>query len=236
EKRGDFFVLTLTGDSDEHRLSPAAIADVLSSLREAKSQATRGSVLITTSQGRFFSNGLDLGWARSAGSRSEAAERLNHMVDSFRPIVAELIYLPMPTVAVVQGHAAAAGFVLALCHDYVLMRSDRGVLYMSEVDLGIPLPDYFTVLFRAKIGSVSARRDALLRGTKIRGADAARLGIVDGVKGSEEELKDAGILLAEQLAARKWDGEIYKVIRQSLYPELCGVLGLGVSKPVLSKL
>ncbi|CAI0374970.1 unnamed protein product, partial [Linum tenue] len=227
EKRGDFFVLTLTGD--EHRLSPAAIADVLSSLREAKSQATRGSVLITTSQGRFFSNGLDLGWARSAGSRSEAAERLNHMVDS-------LISLPMPTVAVVQGHAAAAGFVLALCHDYVFMRSDRGVLYMSEVDLGIPLPDYFTVLFRAKIGSVSARRDALLRGTKIRGADAARLGIVDGVKGSEEELKDAGIRLAEQLAARKWDGEIYKVIRQSLYPELCGVLGLGVSKPVLSKL
>ncbi|CAI0402414.1 unnamed protein product, partial [Linum tenue] len=229
EKRGYFFVLTLTGDSDEHRLSPAAIADVLSSLREAKSQATRGSVLITTSQGRFFSNGLDLGWARSAGSRSEAAERLNHMVDS-------LISLPMPTVAVVQGHAAAAGFVLALCHNYVLMRSDRGVLYMSEVDLGIPLPDYFTVLFRAKIGSVSARRDALLRGTKIRGADAARLGIVDGVKGSEEELEDAGIRLAEQLAARKWDGEIYKVIRQSLYPELCGVLGLGVSKPVLSKL
>ncbi|CAL1371350.1 unnamed protein product [Linum trigynum] len=64
----------------------------------------------------------------------------------------------MPTVAVIQGHAAAAGFTLALSHDYVFVRSDRGVLYMSEVDLGLPFPDYFSVLFRAKFGSVAARK------------------------------------------------------------------------------
>ncbi|CAN1180980.1 Enoyl-CoA delta isomerase 2, peroxisomal [Linum perenne] len=237
EKRGDFFILTFTGDgSDEHRLSPELIASLLSALREVKSQATRGSVLITTSQGKFFSNGFDLAWARSAGSRSKAAERLHHMVESFRPIVAELISLPMPTVAVVQGHAAAAGFALALSHDYVFMRSDKGVLYMSEVDLGLPFPDYFAVLFRAKLGSVAARRDVLLGGKKVRGEEAVRLEIVDGAHDSEEKLKDAGMRVAEQLAGRRWEGEVYKEIRKSLYPELCGILGLVVVNPVLSKL
>ena len=42
--------------------------------------------------------------------------------------------------------AAAAGLILALGHDYV------GFLYMSEVDLAITLPDYFSVLVRSKIG------------------------------------------------------------------------------------
>ncbi|CAN1180430.1 Enoyl-CoA delta isomerase 3 [Linum perenne] len=106
------------------------------------------------------------------------------MVESFRPIVAEMISLLMPTVAVVQGHAAAAGFALALSHDYVFMRSDKGVLYMSEVDLGLPFPDYFAMLFRAKLGSVAARRDVLLGGKKVRGEEAVRLEIVDGAQDS----------------------------------------------------
>ncbi|CAN0887303.1 Enoyl-CoA delta isomerase 3 [Linum grandiflorum] len=229
EKRGDIFLLTLTGENDDHRLSPSLIASLLSSLRQAKSQATRGSVLVTTSQGKFFSNGFDLAWAR-------AAESTTKMVESFRPIVAELISLPMPTIAVVQGHAAASGFALALSHDYVLMRSDKGVLYMSEVDIGIPLPDYFSVLFRARIGSVGARRDLLLGGKKVKAAEAMTAGIVDGAHDSEEKLREAGMRLSEELTSRKWDGVVYKEIRKSLYPELCGILGLDVVKPSISKL
>ena len=50
--------------------------------------------------------------------------------------IAALIFLPIPTVA-------AAGLILALGHEYVLM---------SEVDLAITLPDYFSALVRSKIG------------------------------------------------------------------------------------
>ena len=108
------------------------------------------------------------------------------MAQSFRSVIAALISLPIPTVAAVSGHAAAAGLILALGHDYVLMRRDRGFLYMSEVDLAITLPDYFTALVRSKIGgsgsgsgSDSARRDVLLRGMKVKGEEAVRMGIVD---------------------------------------------------------
>ncbi|KAI6694149.1 hypothetical protein NL676_021859 [Syzygium grande] len=168
EKRGDVFYLTLTG-SDEHRLSPTLIASLLSALAEAASQSTRGSVLVTTSAGKFFSNGFDLAWAQSAGSPDEAQRRLHQMVEEFKPVVAALISLPMPTIAAVQGHAAAAGLLLALSHDYVVMRSDRGVLYMSEVDIGLSLPDYFGAVLRAKVGSAAARREVVLRGRKVRG-------------------------------------------------------------------
>lgn len=126
ERRGNLFYLTLSGSDPEHRLSPARIESILSALRQAASQSTRGSALITTSTGKFFSNGFDLAWAQSANSKEEAAQRLGRMVAVFKPVVAALLSLPMPTIAAINGHAAAAGFMLALSHDYILMRSDKG--------------------------------------------------------------------------------------------------------------
>jgi enoyl-CoA hydratase/carnithine racemase len=232
EKRGNLFILTLIGD-DEHRLSPAVIDSILSALSQAKSQAIRGSALVTTAHGRFFSNGFDLAWAQAAGSSSAARDRLHHMVESFRPVVAAFLSLPMPTVAAVSGHAAAAGFLLALSHDYILMRRDRAVLYMSEVDLGLTFPDYFTALMRSRIGSVSARRDILLGGRKLKGDEAVTMGIVESAHDGAESVVEAAVRRGEQLAQRKWNGEVYAEIRKSLYPEVCGVLGL-VAKTVVA--
>ncbi|PON52915.1 Crotonase superfamily [Parasponia andersonii] len=226
EKRGNLFFLTLTGD-DDHRLGPAVIESLLSALSQLKSEATRGSVLITTAQGtKFFSNGFDLAWARSADTKSGAVDRLRQMVDSFKPVVAELISLPMPTIAALPGHAAAGGFLLALSHDYILMRRDRGVLYMSEVDLGLTFPDYFAAAMRLKIGSASARRDVMLRGAKIRGDEAVRLGIAASAHDSADSVLEAAVRLGEQLAQRKWNGEVYAEIRKSMFPGLCAVLGV----------
>ncbi|CAN8318680.1 unnamed protein product [Cochlearia groenlandica] len=67
EKRGDLFILTLTGDN-EHRFNPTTISSILSLLQQAKSQSSRDSVLITTIHDRFFSNGFDLAWAQSSGA------------------------------------------------------------------------------------------------------------------------------------------------------------------------
>ncbi|KAK1592665.1 hypothetical protein Q3G72_028451 [Acer saccharum] len=133
----------------------------------------------------------------------------------------------MPTIAVVNGHAATGGYALAMCHDYVIMRRNRGVLYMSEVDLGLTFPYYFTALFRAKFGSAQAQRDVMLQGAKIKGEEAVRIGIVDfAMHDSEEEVADASLHLGEQLASRKWNGQVYTEIKKSLYPELCSALGL----------
>ncbi|KAF7807019.1 enoyl-CoA delta isomerase 2, peroxisomal-like [Senna tora] len=237
EKRGSLFLLTLTGD-DQHRLNPALIAALLSALSQIRSQATPGSVLITAAHGRFFSNGFDLPWAQAAGSPSEARDRVLRMVESYKPVIAALLSLPMPTVAAVAGHASAAGFVLAISHDYVLMKSGRPVLYMAEVDLGLTLPDYFTATLRSKITSsaaAAALRDVVLSGAKVKAAEAVKMGIVDSAHDSTEGVLEAALHLGEELGGRKWKGEVYGEIRKSLYPEMCGVLGL-THRDIISKL
>ncbi|XP_028762391.1 enoyl-CoA delta isomerase 2, peroxisomal-like [Neltuma alba] len=234
EKRGSLFVLSLTGD-DQHRLNSTLIASLLSTFSQIRSQASPGSVLITTAHGRFFSNGFDLAWAQSAGSPSAARDRLLHMVASFKPVVAALFSLPMPTIAALPGHAAGAGLMLAMSHDYILMRSDKGVLYMPEVDLGMTLPDYFVVGLRSKIRSSAGLRDILLRGLKVKATEGVKMGIVSSAHDSTESVMEASVRLGEELAQRKWNGEVYAELRKSLYPEMCEVLGL-THRPIVSKI
>ncbi|XP_042504136.1 enoyl-CoA delta isomerase 2, peroxisomal-like [Macadamia integrifolia] len=158
------------------------------------------------------------------------------MVNLFQPLVADLISLPMPTIAAVSGHAAAAGFMMALSHDYVLMRRDKGVIYMSELDIGLNFPDYFMALMRSKINSPIARRKVALAAGKVKADEAVKMGMIDSAHDSSEETVEAAVRLAEQLTGRNWDGEVYADIRKSSFPELCEVLGLIYKAKAPSKL
>lgn len=60
--------------------------------------------------------------------------------------------LPMPTIAAVNGHVSATGYLPAIVHDYVFMRKDRGFLYFSELDCGVVLTaTYIRAVLGAKI-------------------------------------------------------------------------------------
>ena len=53
-------------------------------------------------------------------------------------LLARLLEIGVPTVAAIQGHAFAAGAMLALAHDERVMRADRGWSCLPEVDINIP--------------------------------------------------------------------------------------------------
>lgn len=109
------------------------------------------------------------------------------------------------------------------------------MLYMPEVDLGLPLPDYFAALMRSKIRSPAVLRDLVLGGAKITAAEAVKVGIVESAHDSEERTVEAAMRLGEQLAQRRWLGEVYAEIRKSLYPDACKALGL-TQKAIVSKI
>ncbi|KAL6626936.1 hypothetical protein ACP70R_030662 [Stipagrostis hirtigluma subsp. patula] len=209
ERRGRVHLITLTG-AGEHRLSPA----LLSAIRSGVRASAGAGALVIAAEGRFFSNGFDQAWARTAPLHLHAT-----MDGGFRALVADLLALPMPTVAAVTGHAAAAGCALALAHDAIVMRASRGFLYMSEVDAGIKIVDFFAELLREKVPDAVTRRDLLLRGDRMTAAEAVRRGIVDAaVDGGVEDVVAAAVAEAEALAARGWDGEVVAEIRKAAWP------------------
>ncbi|XP_033136581.1 enoyl-CoA delta isomerase 1, peroxisomal isoform X1 [Brassica rapa] len=219
EKRGQLFLLKLTGDG-EHRLNPTLLDSITSAITQIRSDPSSSqSVLITTSDGKFFSNGYDLALADSDPS-------LRPVMDSkLRSLVADLISLPMPTIAAVTGHASAAGFVLAMSHDYVLMRGDRGFLYMSELDIELVIPPWFAAMIRMKIGSPAARRDVMLKAEKVTAERGLEMGIVDSSYGSAAETVEGAVKLGEELVRRGVDGHVYGGMREALLKQVLHTIG-----------
>ncbi|CAI9273536.1 unnamed protein product [Lactuca saligna] len=217
EKRGNIYILTLTGD-DDHRLNPTLLDSISGAVHRVRSETTTPSALITTAHGKYFSNGYDLAWSQSDPDRHIL------MSTKLRLLVRDLISLPMPTIAAVSGHAAAGGFILAQAHDYVLMRKDRGFLYMSEMDIKLVVPDWFVKLLKNKIGSPAAIRDVLLRADKVTAEVAVAKGIIHSAHDSAEETVKAAVRLAEELVMRKWDGHVYGCNRKVVFADVLAAM------------
>ncbi|KAB2598216.1 3-hydroxybutyryl-CoA dehydratase-like protein [Pyrus ussuriensis x Pyrus communis] len=207
ERKGNIFILTLTGPG-EHRLNPTLIDSIRSALNQVRAAVTTTatssspSALITTAHGKFFSNGYDLSWAQSSQS---LPGRRSHLPPD-------------------AHHASAAGFILALSHDYLLMRRDRGFLYMSELDIELLLPRWFLALIESKVGSPAARRDLLLRADKVKADVAVAKGIIYSAHDSAEETVEAAANLGEELVRRKWNGHVYAHIRKDMLSDVLDVI------------
>ena len=103
--------------------------------------------LVTTGSGRFYSNGLDV-----AGLSGVAAARSARFLADFHRTLCRLLAFRRPTVAAINGHAFAAGAMLAVAHDFAVMRSDRGFFCLPEVDMatGQPLTPAMYALLQAR--------------------------------------------------------------------------------------
>lgn len=134
------YVLTL-GD-DENRFSPDWLKQVNAHLDEILSAP---APLVTTSRGKFYSNGLDLDWVMAN------PEQLDDYVAQVQALLARFLVLPVPTLAAVSGHAFGGGAILAMTHDQRIMRTERGYFCFPEVDLKIPFTNGMAALIQAKV-------------------------------------------------------------------------------------
>jgi enoyl-CoA hydratase/carnithine racemase len=158
--------------ADENRFSPGFLDEIDAHLDEIVSAGVQG--LVTTSGGKFYTNGLDLDWLAANGDQTQ------WYVGRVQSMLARVLTLPVPTAAAVVGHAFGAGAMLALAHDFRVMRADRGFFCLPEVDIRIPFTPGMAALIQAKL-TPQAAVASMTTGRRFGGDDAERLGLVDAV-------------------------------------------------------
>ncbi|KAF8403491.1 hypothetical protein HHK36_011595 [Tetracentron sinense] len=213
EKSGRVYILTLTG-KDDHRFNPASIDDIVAALKTIDESPDAGA-LVTTNEGRYFSNGLDLIWIKNNLSSSG----LTIIREKFEGLLCFMMKLGIPTVAAICGHGSAGGFMFALTHDYRFMNDGKEVLYMSELDHGMYMPRSLMSVIRTKIPTPNALREVMLKARKFRASEAFDSGFVDGVYVDSAKTLEAAILEAGKLASRNWKRDSYANLRAWAFPE-----------------
>jgi enoyl-CoA hydratase/carnithine racemase len=214
ERYGDVHVLHMRGG--ENRINP----DFLAAMNDAldRVEASEGAAaLVTTGAGKFFSNGLDLDWMGGEG-RARAGEVLAGLNGLF----ARLLTFPMATAAALNGHAFAGGGMIALAHDYRVMRRDRGYFCLPEIDLGmgVPLADGMYAVIEARLPGPLVH-EMLISGRRYGGEEALSKGIVDAAVPEAEVVTQAAELV-RGLAGK--DRATMGAIKRGLYRSALEVL------------
>jgi enoyl-CoA hydratase/carnithine racemase len=212
ERRGEVFVLTM--DAGENRMNRPWLDGINGTLDEVDAAASP-KALVTTGSGRFYSNGLDLEPLLAAGPDYMAA-----FVADAEKLFARIITAPYITVAACNGHTFAAGAMFSLCHDFRVMRSDRGYFCLPEVDLGIPFTPGMDALIKHRLPQVVAH-EVMVTGTRYGGEAAAAKGIVHHSVAEAAVLPQA-IEIAAGLARKT--GPTMRTIKVRLYSDLIRLL------------
>ena len=212
-------VFVLQMRAGENRFHPDLLAALQRALDEVEA-ADGGAALVTTGEGKFYSNGLALDAIAGKGGAEIAA-----YLDTVHRLFARVLGFPRVTVAAVNGHAFAGGGMLALAHDFRVMRSDRGYFCLPESDLRLPLQPGMTALIRARLPAQTAH-EAIVTGRRYGAADALASGIVDRAL-AESEVLPAAIALAQELSGK--DAATLATLKQGLYAETLATLRRPVS-------
>ncbi|MGW4531779.1 enoyl-CoA hydratase-related protein [Nocardia sp. NPDC004340] len=191
--RDKIAVLDLGGD--ENRFSPdflTSVGDLLDTVI-----ADGAHALVTTASGKFYSNGLDLDWLSNNGERAE------WYVAQVQSLLARMLTFPLPTAAALPGHAFGAGAMLALAHDYRVMREDRGYFCFPEADIRIPFTRGMSALIQAKLTPRSAVA-SMTTGRRFGGSDALAYDLVDAI-GDLDTLTDTALGMLGPIGAKDQD-------------------------------
>ncbi len=194
ERDGAVFVLRMA--AGENRLNGAMVAALNEALDDV--EASQGeAALVTTGQGRFYSTGLDLEWLAQVDR-----EEVQPFLVALHGLFGRLLAFPVAAVAAINGHAFAAGAMLAFAQDFRVMRTGRGFVCLPEVDLatGGPLTPGMYALLGAKL-TPAALHEALVTGRRYPAEEALARSLLHEAL-PENEVLPRAVEIARGLAAK----------------------------------
>ena len=191
ERRGAVTIVRM--DRGENRFHPELL-DALETVVGDIERDDAPAALVLTGTGKFFSNGLDLDYMGANPDQAEATLARVHA------LLGRALALEVPTVAAINGHAFAAGAMLALAFDVAVMREDRGYFCLPEADLGLPFTPGMNALITARLSPPVAHR-AMATAHRFTGTDALAGGIVAELA-PEAEVLERAVAHAEALAGK----------------------------------
>jgi enoyl-CoA hydratase/carnithine racemase len=203
------YVLTFTSPPD-NRLLTSFCQSLILALDILEFSYPHGVVITTSGIQKFFSNGLELEHAQTTPG---------FFPDSLFALFKRLLTYPMPTVALINGHAFAGGCMLAMYHDYRIFNPTRGFLCLNELDLGVPLRPAMSSVFRQKLVP-QVYKSMVLEAKRFGGKDALDSGIVDALGGMEEALR----FVKERALTQKSKTGVYAVLKAEMFRETLGYL------------
>ncbi|WP_417461773.1 enoyl-CoA hydratase-related protein [Kordiimonas sp.] len=175
-------------------LSVALKQELLAAIRQIAKPGSGVRALMITGEGRAFCSGADLAEGGMSADRDMGA----NLIETYHPILLELVALDMPVISAVNGVAAGAGMSIAISADIVL--AARSAYFLQAfVNIGLVPDAGSTYILPRLIGSARARSMMML-GERLPADKALEWGLVYDVV-DDDKLVSEALSLGKRLAS-----------------------------------
>ncbi|MFB9262706.1 enoyl-CoA hydratase/isomerase family protein [Bradyrhizobium erythrophlei] len=172
--------------------NPAFFTDLHAAFDRLESEFADCAVVLTGT-GAVFTAGLDFDHHFPMFARRSIKE-IDAWFDEYRATNLRLFTYPRPTVAAINGHAYAGGFITAIDCDHRIASEGSLQFALNEVPIGIPMPAVYCEIIKYAIGTQSAS-ELTLFGQIYDLAAATRMGAVQQTV-APDRLIDAAVAWA----------------------------------------
>jgi 2-(1,2-epoxy-1,2-dihydrophenyl)acetyl-CoA isomerase len=169
------------------------VEGLISSLTKAEQDQEVGAVILTGT-GKAFCAGGDL---KAIGEGFETSGGYDY-IKNFHKLVKLLYNLPKPVIAAVNGHAAGAGFCIALLAD-IILASENAKFAMSFAKVGV-IPDLGGLYTLPRLVGLQKAKELVFTGRTVDAIEAEKIGIANRVIAADA-LDGEANKLATELAA-----------------------------------
>jgi 3-hydroxyacyl-CoA dehydrogenase/enoyl-CoA hydratase/3-hydroxybutyryl-CoA epimerase len=183
-------------ESSANTLGREVLLELQQQLEALAPRALRGLVLRSGKASGFIA-GADIRELNALTGQSNPQQ----LVMLGQGIFSQLEALPYPTVAAIHGYALGGGLELALACRYRIAVGDaRLALGFPEVQLGVH-PGFGGTVRSVRLLGVRPAMSLMLSGRSVRSDQALKLGLVDRLVGSGDELQEAARQILQQAPA-----------------------------------
>ena len=159
----------------------------------------RVRAIVITGAGKAFSSGGDLQRMIDRHGKEEGSLHALNCPGSTRRLWQNMLEVPQPIIAAVNGHAIGVGATLALMADISII-ANEAKFGDTHTGIGMVAGDGGAVIWPLLIGPNKAK-EYLMRGKLLSGAEALELGLVNHAHPRDKVLVEA-IAIATELAAK----------------------------------
>jgi len=167
-------------------LSLEMLQAISASIKQTEASSKVQSLILTSFNPKIFSAGLDINEMYQPDK-----QRLVEFWSAFQQVYLDLYGSRLACIAAMEGHAPAAGCMLALCCDYRIMaqssETTKPTIGLNETKLGIAAPPWLGQLLVDTVGTRVTEKSLSL-GLLYSPQEALTISLVDEVVSQEEVL------------------------------------------------
>lgn len=156
-------------------LNSSTMKELAQILDTIQKDETIHSAILTSTNPKFFCNGLD-----AASILNTQESKLSLEVSEICVLFGQILKFDKPLIAEITGYALGAGAVLSIGSDYRFFVSDGARFGFTEVLFGLPLPAMFVDRIE-KIAKPEWIRKICLESQTLKAVEALDSGLVDQI-------------------------------------------------------